>query len=884
MANPNLWGAEKLVNTTVNSPQQYSQVVALEGGGHVVVWANFNTGEIHARVFDAFGAPVASQLNLTPNVVFAQGAPHVAAVPGGGFAVSFSGQPDNYAHVVIQTAVFDASGAPVTGTLLVNEKGAGHGQVDNAITGLGDGTYVVAYITSDTVNVSQTIAVQRFNADGSKLGAEIVIGVDVDHMTQNLNIADVGGGRFAVLWDTEDMGDRNVYAHVVGYDGVKQGTVFPVNEGADWQTAAGVAGDGSGSFLVAFHDTGDQLGEQFQALVQLYGANNLELPTGPNGAVGPAQISDFGQNGNFTSSPAITALHGGGYMAVWIETTVATKMVIGQLVDSTGNRIGDEFVIKQAPSAMVDYYALALATLADGRVVLTWYDDSGTLGDSDVGVHSQILDPRFGTITGTAASETLVGSFGVVDDTLTSGDGRDTLAGGLGDDTYVVTGGDDLVVEGVNEGIDTVVASVAGIDHALGLNVENLTLLAGANGTGNGLANVIVGNSGNNVLDGEAGNDTMKGLAGDDTYVVDSAGDVVVETINGGTDTVIAHVGHALAANVEKLSLVAGANATGNASANVIKGNAAANTINGLGGADTMTGFAGDDTYIVADAGDVVVEGADAGFDTVHAAFNFTLGANLENLVLTGGAVKGTGNELANRLVGNALANTLKGGLGNDTIEGGGGKDALEGGKGSDTYVLGSSKDKVTDKGGADDAITSTSSRKLADFKGIENLTLVGAGNAKGTGNDAANDLMGNAGRNELKGGGGKDLLAGGLGRDLLWGDAGKDIFDFNAVAEIGKAKGARDIIRDFDSSDRIDLSTIDANPLTGGNGKFKLLAKEGSKFGGVAGQLIWDQQDKAGTSKDVTLVSGDLNGDKVADFTLELSGLHNLNKSDFIL
>jgi Ca2+-binding RTX toxin-like protein len=286
----------------------------------------------------------------------------------------------------------------------------------------------------------------------------------------------------------------------------------------------------------------------------------------------------------------------------------------------------------------------------------------------------------------------------------------------------------------------------------------------------------------------------------------------------------------------------------------------------------------------VADAGNVVSESADAGFDTVHAAFDFTLGANLENLVLAGNAAKGTGNDAANRLVGNAAANTLKGGLGDDTIDGGGGKDVLEGGKGNDTYVLGKSNDKVNDKVGTDDTITSTSSRKLADFKGIENLTLVGPGNAKGTGNGGANDLVGNAGNNELKGGGGKDMLAGGLGRDLLWGDAGKDIFDFNAIAEIGKAKGFRDIVRDFESGDRIDLSTIDANLLSIGDDKFKLLGKEASKFGGVAGQLIWDKQDKAGTSKDVTLVSGDIDGDKVADFTLELTGLHNLDKGDFIL
>jgi serralysin len=225
-----------------------------------------------------------------------------------------------------------------------------------------------------------------------------------------------------------------------------------------------------------------------------------------------------------------------------------------------------------------------------------------------------------------------------------------------------------------------------------------------------------------------------------------------------------------------------------------------------------MTGGLGNDGYIVTDAGDVVVEGANGGIDTVHAAFDTTLGVNLETLVLTGNAVKGTGNAAANTLIGNALANTLKGGAGNDTMDGGAGKDALEGGKGN-------------------------------------------------------------------------DLIRGLAGADQLWGGAGIDTFDFDAASDIRKASGKRDIIKDFQhGKDKIDLSTIDANGLVAGNQKFKFKATEGSAFTGVAGQLIWDQKNAAGTSNDKTLVSGDTNGDGVADFTLELTGLVNLTKGDFIL
>ena len=141
----------------------------------------------------------------------------------------------------------------------------------------------------------------------------------------------------------------------------------------------------------------------------------------------------------------------------------------------------------------------------------------------------------------------------------------------------------------------------------------------------------------------------MAGGAGNDTYVVDSAGDVVTEGSDQGTDTVQASVSYTLGGNVENLTLTGtgNINATGNTLNNTLTGNAGNNMLNGGAGDDTMIGGAGNDTYVVDSASDVVTENSSEGTDTVQASVSYTLGANVENLTLTGtGNINATGNTL----------------------------------------------------------------------------------------------------------------------------------------------------------------------------------------------------------------------------------------------
>ena len=420
---------------------------------------------------------------------------------------------------------------------------------------------------------------------------------------------------------------------------------------------------------------------------------------------------------------------------------------------------------------------------------------------------------------------------------------------------------------------------------------------------GNRVDNALAGGSGNDTLNGGAGADRMYGGFGNDTFVVDNAGDAVIEYTNQGSDTVLASIAYALTANVENLTLTGtdAINGTGNTLANILTGNDAANTLSGgagddrlvgLGGNDTldggvgndtMVGGTGDDTYVVNARGDVVVEAAKEGIDTVLSAISYDLGANLENLTLTGTAdLKGSGNDLDNVLGGNTGNNQLYGNAGNDRLDGGLGADIMAGGTGNDTYVVDTRGDVVVEyAGGGTDTVEASISYTLDG--GVENLTLTGTSSIDGTGNALANVLTGNAGDNHLSGGDGNDTLSGGAGNDTLDGGTGNDtlyggtgddtyIVDSPTERVIELANEGTDTILasvTFKLQANLENLTLTGREAINGTGNFQSNILIGNDAANVLdGSGGKDVLIGGGGADTFVFRAGETNGDKVMDFT----------------
>lgn len=465
---------------------------------------------------------------------------------------------------------------------------------------------------------------------------------------------------------------------------------------------------------------------------------------------------------------------------------------------------------------------------------------------------------------GTGFADTIVGDG--ADQILVGGAAGDRLDGAGGFDTVVYAGSAAGVkvnlATNILSGGDAQGDSIAGIEGVVGSPFADAL-------TGDANANRLDGGAGEDMLDGGAGADVMAGGADDDSYVVDNAGDQVIEAVGGGVDIVRTSLSSlTLADEVEDLSYTGSGGFAGT-------GNALDNSMYGKAGADALYGLEGDDK-LVGGAGADLLDGG-AGRDQVDYTKSAAITVNLVTNVNRGGEAEGdrlvgietvigsnyadsiTGGDdplMGDILYGRGGDDLLAGGAGDDQLDGGSGNDVLRGGTGNDLYVVYEAGDQVVEAAGEGRDRIRTAATSYTLGANVEELVYTGTIGATMTGNILDNFVVGSGGEDRLAGGDGADVLRGGAGGDVLDGGAGSDTVEYaNSLGGVlvnlrsqsasgGDAMGDRLVsIENAQGSAFADvlLGSAGANVLTGADGDDTLSGDDGNDTlrGGVGADRL---------------------------------------------
>jgi len=864
---------------------------------------------------------------LVNNVIAtgSQAAPAITALAdGSGYFTTWdtSGSAlDIGGRLINANGTFVANEFPVNSTTTSN-------QSDSSSAALSNGNIVVTY--TDSSSGTDAIRAQLFTSSGTPVGSSIVVGPSVEPNTLS-DVAALADGGFVVTWTRDfGFGDKDVYARTYDSDGTPRGGLITVDNASNLNTnSSQVVGLANGGFIVVWEQEPKAGGDtevyyrKFnpggspaspQVLIDTDGAINedIQIIALPNNGFAVAYVDNGWQslggsgtditlkifdvngaiistnmvNGTFLGTspagdqinPSLTVMSNGFILVSWTYNGNLWQ----QVYDATGNAIGQNRMIPITGVSQGE-----VAALADGSVAYTAASsESDGSGDS---IRTAIYklsrtingDATDEVLAGDALSDRILGRAG--NDTLWGGGANDTLIGGRGNDRLDGASGTDTADYSLEaSGAVKVDLAITGAQNTGGSGTDTLISVEYLLGThfddtlkGNAQANFIFGDGGHDIIEGRGGDDILEGASGSDwaSYASAKSGVKVSLSLQGAAQNTVG-AGMDTLGDFENL--------IGSAYNDILTGDAGGNHLTGGAGADVLKGLLGDD-YLDGGAGNDKLYGDDGSDWASYASASTgvkvslalagaqnTLGAGLDTLFsiehLEGSKFNDTltGNGAANYLKGGAGSDGLNGGGGSDTLEGGAGNDVLNGGAGSDwaNYEFAGSGVKVSL---ATTALQNTGGAGFDKLSSMENLI----------GSNFNDRLTGNGAHNNLIGGEGNDILTGGGGADELTGGYGNDTYVFKSLSDSTLALA--DLITDFETGDRINLSAIDANAGSAGNQAFHLDGTIGSA--GDIG-LSYD----AGTNR--TTISLYVNNDMTVDAAIQIEGDYTagLTQADFVL
>ena len=862
-ASGNPVGSEFLVNTQTLSRQDDPHVTVLDNGNFVVSWNDWTGFDMKAQIFSPDGQKVGSEFRVNTSVSAFQEYGNIVALEGGGFVVTWrtTDTTADGSGQAVMARVFDSSG--VGGAEFVVNSAKTGDQYMPTVTALADGGFVVVWHTLDATQDGNSGAVkaQMFDASGARVGGEFLVNSAALNSQREPMVTALPDGGFVVVWNTldplQDGSGSALKGQYFDASGQRVGSEFLVNSlTSGGQFLPSVATLADGTVIVTWaSESGDGNGYAVRA-------RTFDMSFEPD------IVSDGGGD-----TASVTVWEGESIVTSVIATDADSPAVTYSI---TGGADAAHFTIDAASGVLSFISAPDHEAPADAD------------GDN---VYDVVVTASDGALTDSQTISVSVGNI---------------------NDAPVLAGGTTLSLTHAENGVAVTTISATDVDG------PSITYaIVGGNDTGLFTIDASTGAlSFVNAPDFEAPVDfaednfyTLTVSASDGSITVEQSVEVLVTNVNEGVVITSGGGGDSASLTVDEnsqaVTIVAATDLDGDAVSYAIVGGADADRFTVDASTGAIAFVTAPDYEVRADADqdnvyEVVVEASDGSL-TDRQTLTVSVGDVNEAPVITsagGGAtaaitVAENSSSVAVITASEPEGQSLSYGIS-------GGADAawfvIDPETGALSFVTAPDYEAQADAGSdnvydvevtvSDGTLADTQSIAVSIANQVDGVTLTGSNGANTLTGTAAEDtlrglggsdtLNGGGGDDVLEGGSGNDTLIGGLGSDLLVGSEGADKFVFTAIAD--SQVGAEDVINHFarTSKDRISVAEIDANANLAGNQSFAFIGN--GAFTGTAGQLRYEQLNGS------TFVMGDVDGDGVADFAIEVVGVVNFGSGDFLL
>lgn len=432
-------GNKFAVNTNTNSWQNAVEITALADGGWLAVWRSDHNARIQGQRYNANGAAVGEEVNLTGNMDSRGGT--VVAMPDGGWIFAFHGSGVSGWETLFSR--YDASGNIVGETIRANSTTLSD-QFDPALAILADGGWVIAWTSDGQDGSGYGIYAQRYNADGSPRGSEVQVNTYTRSAQNEPSIAALKDGGWVISWTSsgQDGSNTGIYSQRFTADGIAYGDVklefvgLPTNDRLIGDSADNTFAGGAGDDYLAGGGGNDLLisGAGLDTLVGDAGDDRLVVTDKQrvsdflDGGIGldTLEVAD-GMDLTGATISRVEVLKGKGTITLRPEQLVGLQLVDGLTIQLSGT--AQQLALPEG------------LTLANGARILLPVSESLNV-PAEANIVGTRNDDR---LSGSAAPDAIFGGRGADtifggggDDIIFGGSGSDILSGGEGNDRFIV--------------------------------------------------------------------------------------------------------------------------------------------------------------------------------------------------------------------------------------------------------------------------------------------------------------------------------------------------------------------------------------------------------------------------------------------------------------